>query len=47
MNDEVWLPKLQRVSGAGRIIGKRIAGDEEVTWSNYRKFRVESNIVVE
>lgn len=47
VNDEVWLPKLQRVSGVGRIIGKRIAGDEEVTWSNYRKFRVESNIVVE
>jgi hypothetical protein len=45
VNDEVWLPKRQLVSGAGRIIGKKIAGDEEVTWTNYRKFRVESNIV--
>jgi hypothetical protein len=47
INDEVWLPKRQRVSGAARIIGKRVGGDEEVTWSNYRKFRVESGIVVE
>jgi hypothetical protein len=47
VNDEVWLPKRQLVSGTARIIGKRIAGDEEVTWSNYRKFRVESNIVVD
>jgi hypothetical protein len=47
VNDEVWLPKLQRVSGTGRIIGKKLGGDEEVIWSNYRKFRVESGIVVE
>ena len=47
VNDEIWLPKRQMVSGSGRIVGKRIAGEEEVTWSNFRKFRVESNIVVE
>lgn len=45
VNDELWLPKRQLVSGVGRIVGKRIAGDEEVTWSNYRKFSVQSNIV--
>ncbi len=47
INDEVWLPKRQIVSGTAHIIGKKFAGDEEVTWSNYRKFRVESNIVGE
>ena len=47
VNDEIWLPKHQLISGAGRIVGKKIAMQEEVTWSNFRKFRVESNIVVD
>lgn len=45
INDELWLPKRQVVSGTARIIGKKISGDEEVTWSNYKKFSVESNIL--
>jgi hypothetical protein len=45
INDELWLPKRQMVSGTARIIGKKISGDEEITWSNYKKFSVESNIV--
>ena len=46
VNEEVWLPKREFVSGSGRIgLLKRLALDEEITWSNYRKFRVESRIV--
>jgi hypothetical protein len=46
INDEVWLPSRLFLSGAGRVgLLKRIAEDEEVTWSNYRKFRVESKVV--
>jgi hypothetical protein len=47
VNDEIWLPKRSFVRGDMRIVGKKIAGEEELTWSNFRKFRVESNIVVE
>ncbi len=47
VNDEIWLPKRSYVTGALRILGKKIVADEEVTWSNFRKFRVESNIVVD
>jgi hypothetical protein len=46
VNDEVWLPKREFVTGSGRIgLLKRIAEDQEVTWTNYRKFTVESKIV--
>jgi hypothetical protein len=46
INDEVWLPSRLYVSGAGRIgLVKRISEDEEITWSNYRKFRVESKVI--
>ena len=45
INDEVWLPKREFVSGSGRIgLVKRLAEDEEITWSDYKKFRVESKI---
>ena len=47
VNAEVWLPKREYVKGSGRIgLVKRIAMDEEVTWSNYQKFRVESKVLV-
>jgi hypothetical protein len=43
VNDEVWLPKRFYVTGSGRIgLLKRLAEDEEITWSDYKKFRVES-----
>jgi hypothetical protein len=47
VNDEIWLPKYSFVTGEGRIMGKKVAIEEEVKWSNFRKFRVESNIVVD
>lgn len=46
VNNEVWLPKRQFVSGSGRIaLLKRLREDQEITWSNYRKFDVESKVV--
>lgn len=46
VNDEVWLPKREIARGAGRIgLIKKLAGEEEVTWNNYRKFQVDSKVV--
>jgi hypothetical protein len=46
VNQEVWLPKRVWMSGAGRIgLVKKIATEEEITYSNYRKFSAESKIV--
>lgn len=46
INNEVWLPKREFLSGTGRIgLLKRVAEDEEITWSDYRKFQVDSRIV--
>ena len=46
VNDELWLPKRLYMVGKGRIaLVKRIAEDEEITWSDYKKFQVESRIV--
>jgi hypothetical protein len=45
INDEVWLPKREYLSGSGRIgLVKRVAEDQEITWSDYKKFRVESRV---
>ncbi len=44
--DDLWLPKRIYMKGAGRLgIIKKISMDEEITWSNYRKFQVDSRIV--
>jgi hypothetical protein len=44
--DDLWLPKRMYMKGAGRLaLIKRIAMDEEITWSSYRKFQVDSKIV--
>jgi hypothetical protein len=44
--EDLWLPKRLYMKGSGRLgIVKRIALDEEITWSNYRKFQVDSKIV--
>jgi len=41
--DNLWLPKRMYMKGAGRIgLIKRIAMEQELTWSNYRKFKVDS-----
>jgi len=46
VNDEVWLPKRESVRGAGRLgLVKKLAGEQEVTWNNYRKFQVDSKVV--
>ncbi len=46
VNDEVWLPKREVISGAGRVgLVKKLAGEQEVTWNNYRKFQVDSKVV--
>jgi hypothetical protein len=46
VNDEVWLPKRMVVSGSGRLVGvKRISEQQEILWTNYRKFHVESKII--
>jgi len=46
INDEVWLPKREYLSGSGRIgLVKRVAEDQEVTWSDYKKFRVDSKVI--
>ena len=44
--DELWLPKRMYIKGAGRLgLIKKIAMDQEITWSNYRRFQVDSRIV--
>jgi hypothetical protein len=46
VNDEVWLPKREYLSGSGRIgLVKRITEDQEITWTDYKKFQVESKVV--
>jgi hypothetical protein len=46
VNSEVWLPKRMYLKGDGRIgLVKRVALEQEITWSNYRKFQVDSRIV--
>jgi hypothetical protein len=46
VNDEVWLPKREIISGAGRVgLVKKLAGEQETTWNNYRKFQVDSKVV--
>jgi hypothetical protein len=48
VNDEIWLPKREFTSGTGRLgLVKKIAMEQELTWSNYRKFQVDSKIVSE
>ena len=44
--DDLWLPKRIYMKGAGRIgLIKRIAMEQEITWSDYRRFQVDSKIV--
>jgi hypothetical protein len=46
INDEVWLPTRMFLSGRGRLgLVKRVSEEEEITWKNYRKFRVESKVL--
>ena len=46
VNSELWLPKRLFLTGSGRLgLIKRIAEEDEIRWSNYRKFSVDSKIV--
>ncbi|MBZ5606817.1 MAG: outer membrane lipoprotein-sorting protein [Acidobacteriia bacterium] len=46
VNDQIWLPKREVVSGSGRLgLIKKIALEQETTWNNYRKFQVDSKII--
>lgn len=46
VGDELWLPKRMYMKGAGRLgLIVRIAMDQEITWSDYRRFQVDSKIV--
>jgi hypothetical protein len=46
VNDEVWLPRHEVVQGAARLgLVKKLVGEEETTWENYRKFQVDSKVV--
>jgi len=46
VNDEIWLPKRELVSGSGRLaVVKKVTEEQEIDWTNYRKFKVDSNIV--
>jgi len=46
VNSELWFPKRLLLTGSGRVgLIKRLAEDEEIEWSNYRKFSVDSKIV--
>ncbi len=46
INNEVWLPKREEMSGSGRLgLVKKIMLQQELIWSNYRKFQTDSRIV--
>jgi hypothetical protein len=46
INNELWLPKHAVVSGAARfVLLKKLSMRQEITWSNYKKFQVDSKIV--
>lgn len=46
VNGELWLPKREYMRGSGRLgLLKKLAMEQELTWSNYRKFQVESKVV--
>jgi len=48
VSPELWLPKRLFLTGDGRVaLLKHLIEDQEIRWSNYKKFSVESKIVSE
>jgi hypothetical protein len=48
VSDGLWLPKRLYMTGSGRVgLIKRLAEDQEVEWSNYRRFSVDSKVLIE
>jgi hypothetical protein len=46
VNDEVWMPKLTRISAGGRLgIFLKASLDQTTTYENYRKFQTDSKVV--
>jgi len=46
VNDELWLPRREFVSGSARLgLVKKLSVEQELVWSNYRKFQVDSKII--
>ena len=46
VSSELWLPKRLRLTGSGRVgLIKRLSKDEQIEWSNYKRFSVDSKIV--
>ncbi len=46
VNDEVWMPKREWVRGGARLgLIKKVSMEQEVTWSNFRKFSADSKVV--
>ena len=48
VNSDLWLPKRLFVYGSGRLgLVKRLTQDQEIDWSNYKRFSVDSKIVID
>jgi hypothetical protein len=48
VNSELWLPKRLFLVGSGRVgLVKRLAEDQEIKWSNYKRFSVDSEVVID
>lgn len=48
VNSETWLPKRLFVAGSGRVgLVKRLSEDQEIQWSNYRRFSVDSKVLAD
>ena len=46
VNDQVWLPKYEMVRGSARLgLVKKLSMEQTLTWSDYKKFQVDSKIV--
>jgi len=46
VGDGIWLPKREFTSGSGRLaVLKKLSEEQEITWTNYRKFQASSNLV--
>ena len=46
VNDSVWLPQRETLSGSGRLAAvKKVSEQQVILWTNYRKFQVDSKII--
>jgi len=48
VNSGIWLPRRLFMTGSGRVgLVRRLAEDEQIDWSDYRKFTVDSKVVTD